>query len=472
MPTGTPYHSFALPYPIRVDNFTDTVNDLPSPYNRPALHLLTHTHSDHLIGLASKSFGYQIICSPDAKEMLLRHEVYAERSLFDHEYRAQKTKTYSHLKVAPCVMPNGEKFYAGSRDLLRAVPLHTPTEFELYDNETVTLTLIDANHCPGAVMFLIEGPRGSVLHTGDMRAEPWFLSSLARNPFLQRYLADSAENLNVLVAQAIYLDTASLLSITMVPTKASCAHCAVRGLVELIAMFPTTTYFFINSWTWGYEDILKGISLAFHCKIHFDRYKYAIYTHTSDPLMRALGTRDPSSTRFHACERFDLCPFVDVPPHECSVEGTVAPLSMEGKKVVHINPVTMGSTQWDSYKIEVKQHLLRGRSVDSLLVPLSRHSPLPELMNFVSLFRPHRVIPNTLHPSLDGLDWGVMGAMFENCVSPLPTSQAQLLVINPAAKHEGIDVAIQNLVGPSSAAEKWADMGGKRSKLEVINMWL
>ncbi|KAI6027337.1 beta-lactamase-like protein [Pisolithus microcarpus] len=519
MPTGTPYHSFALPYPIRVDNFTDTVNDLPSPYNRPALHLLTHTHSDHLIGLTSKSFGYQIICSPDAKEMLLRHEVYAERSLFDHEYRAQKTKTYSHLKVAPCVMPNGEKFYAGSRDLLRAVPLHTPTEFELYDDETVTLTLIDANHCPGAVMFLIEGPRGSVLHTGDMRAEPWFLSSLARNPFLQRYLADSAKNLNVLVArnevihmeatglvktlEAIYLDTAGLLSITMVPTK----ECAVQGLVELIAMFPTTTYFFINSWTWGYEDILKGIALAFHCKIHFDRYKYAIYTHTSDPLMRALGTRDPSSTRFHACERFDRCPFVDVPPHECSIEGTVAPLSMEGKKVVHINPVTMGSAQWDNYKTEVKQHLLRGKSVDSLLVPLSRHSPLPELMNFVSLFRPHRVIPNTLHSSLDGLDWGAMSAMFENCISPLPTSQArsrfssvtappcsltsninlgsvlqptvfsstsnpELLVTNPEVKHEEIDVAIQNLVGPSFAAEKWADMGGKRSKLEVINMWL
>ncbi|KAI6114081.1 beta-lactamase-like protein [Pisolithus sp. B1] len=500
MPTGTPYHSFALPYPIRVDNFTDNVNDLPSPYNRPALHLLTHTHSDHLIGLAAKSFGYQIICSPDAKEMLLRHEVYAERTLFDHEYRAQKTKTYSHLKVAPCVMPNGEKFYAGSRDLLRAVPLHTPTEFELYDNETVTVTLIDANHCPGAVMFLIEGPRGSVLHTGDMRAEPWFLSSLSRNPFLQRYLADSAENLNVLVArnevihmeatglvktlEAIYLDTASLLSITMVPTK----ECAVQGLIELIAMFPTTTFFFINSWTWGYEDILKGIALAFHCKIHFDRYKYAIYTHTSDPLMRALGTRDPSSTRFHACERFDRCPFVDVPQHECSVEGTIGPLSMEGKKVVYVNPVTMGSAQWDNYKTEIKQHLLRGKSVDSLLVPLSRHSPLPELMNFVSLFRPHRVIPNTLHSSLDGLDWGVMSTMFESCVSPLPTPQVhspfsspavfsstsdpKISVINSALKNEEIDVAIQNLIGPSSAAEKWADMGGERSKLEVINMWL
>ena len=118
MPAGTPYHSFALPYPIRVDNFTDTLDDLPPPYNRPRLHLLTHTHSDHIAGLASKSFAYRVICSPDAKEMLLRHEVYAERSLHDHQYRAEKKKTFGHLKVDPYVMPNGQKFFTGSRDLL------------------------------------------------------------------------------------------------------------------------------------------------------------------------------------------------------------------------------------------------------------------------------------------------------------------------------------------------------------------
>ncbi|KAG1716080.1 hypothetical protein ID866_1106 [Astraeus odoratus] len=144
MPITTPYHSFALPYPIRVDNFTNTIDDLPPPYNRPALHLLTHTHSDHLVGLASKSFGHRVICSPDAKEMLLRHEVFAERSLYDHEYRAQKTRTYGHLKIDPCVMPSGKMFYSGSRDLLvihqYAVPLNTPTEFELSNDETVTIT--------------------------------------------------------------------------------------------------------------------------------------------------------------------------------------------------------------------------------------------------------------------------------------------------------------------------------------------
>lgn len=33
----------------------------------------------------------------------------------------------------------------------------------------VKIRLIDANHCPGAAMIHLEGPFGSVLHTGDFR---------------------------------------------------------------------------------------------------------------------------------------------------------------------------------------------------------------------------------------------------------------------------------------------------------------
>ncbi|KIK82104.1 hypothetical protein PAXRUDRAFT_154539 [Paxillus rubicundulus Ve08.2h10] len=514
MPSGTPYHAFALPYPIRVDNFTDTIDDLPPPYNRPALHLLTHTHSDHIAGLAAKSFAYRVICSPDAKEMLLRHEVYAERSLHDHEYRTEKKRTFGHLKIEPYVMPNGQKFYTGSRDLLRPVPLNTPTEFDVSDNETVTITLLDANHCPGAVMFLIEGPRGSVLHTGDLRAEPWFLSSMTRNPFLQPYLADSADDLRVFVArregthaeatglvktlEALYLDTACLLSPVVVPSK---GH-AVQGLVELIALFPSSTYFFINSWTWGYEDVLKGIARAFHCKIHFDRYKHSIYSQLSDPFLRAIGTRDASNTRFHACERFDRCSFVDVPPYHFGTMGAVAPPSKEGKKVVYVNPMTMSCAGWETYKATIKRQVLTGEDVDSLLVPLSRHSPLPELMNFVSLFRPRRIVPNMLDPALNGLDWGAMSRMFSGCLSsgtpssllssitapPCPlvshpsiahlpgpaglSSTYELGRISRASEDEDVDAAYSNLVGPSDAADKWGEKGGKKRKVEVLKAWL
>lgn len=56
---------------------------------------------------------------------------------------------------------------------------------------------------------------GAVLHTGDFRAEPVFLDSIAKNPFLNRYLASSSSD----ILEAIYLDTASMLRIVDVPTK-------------------------------------------------------------------------------------------------------------------------------------------------------------------------------------------------------------------------------------------------------------
>ena len=35
--------------------------------------------------------------------------------------------------------------------------------------EAISVVLIDACHCPGAVMFLFKGKFGTVLHTGDFR---------------------------------------------------------------------------------------------------------------------------------------------------------------------------------------------------------------------------------------------------------------------------------------------------------------
>ncbi|KAJ7708238.1 hypothetical protein B0H17DRAFT_453111 [Mycena rosella] len=473
MPPGAPYNSFVAPYRIRVDEFSNSVG----LETIPVLHLLSHTHSDHITGLQAKSFGYTVICSHDAKEMLLRHEVYAERSLHENEYRAEVTRTYSHLKVDPLIYPDGSKYYTGSRDLLKALPLNTPTELELSNDESVTITLFDANHCPGAVMFLIEGAQGAILHTGDFRAEPWFLDSITRNPFLQPYLASldphnsgSSDPLSKTL-EAIYLDTASVMSSAVVPTKLD----ATSGLIELMKLFPPTAYFFINSWTWGYEDVLKAVARAFRSPIHLDRYKHGIYSNIFDPVLRALGTRDDAATRFHACERFDRCPYV-------AVTGRTATTSLKGTSVVYVNPVTMDVVRWRAYLREMKLTLARGGAVTNLLVPLSRHSPLPELQAFVALFRPRRVVPNTLVPALRGLDWRGIERVFAPFVfEPSAAADADadldadsnVEAATDAQMEMETDSALLNLVGAEGAGTaRWAESGTLRRRIEIVRGWL
>lgn len=48
---------------------------------------------------------------------------------------------------------------------------------ELTPLKSIRVTLIDANHCPGSVMFLIEGDGKTILYTGDIRGQ-WLPSSV------------------------------------------------------------------------------------------------------------------------------------------------------------------------------------------------------------------------------------------------------------------------------------------------------
>lgn len=155
---------------------------------------------------------------------------------------------------------------------------------------------------------------------------------------------------------------------TRLLTFLSLQKVATDGLVDLMGRFPATTYFFINAWTWGYEDMLTAVSAHFgdrvsppfdttpfplieNFQIHVDRYKDSIYSRLSHEGLPMIITRDMTSTRFHACERFDRC-------------GTLEKL---GKSVVYVNPVSMGSEDWGRYLDSTREKLKYGEAVTSLV---------------------------------------------------------------------------------------------------------
>ncbi|GAB1517306.1 hypothetical protein RhiTH_000352 [Rhizoctonia solani] len=98
------------------------------------------------------------------------------------------------------------------------------------------ITLLDANHCPGSVMFLIEGKRGIVLHSGDIRAEPAAISQVVQNIHIAPYLFTESQQRKKL--EAVYLDTASFIGTQVVPSKTE-----LQSLITLLRpknVYPTT----------------------------------------------------------------------------------------------------------------------------------------------------------------------------------------------------------------------------------------
>ncbi|OTA95572.1 hypothetical protein M434DRAFT_393633 [Hypoxylon sp. CO27-5] len=150
--------------------------------------------------------------------------------------------------------------------VLKPIPLDTPTVVELEPDKNIQVTLLDANHCAGAVMFLFEGNEKAVLYTGDIRSEPWWVNSIARNPSIIEY------STGLKILDCVYLDT-SMLDDLPLQTKAE----GLGELLEKVGRYPEDTIFHMQAWTYGYEEVWVALSKTLNSKIHVDKYKMGVY---------------------------------------------------------------------------------------------------------------------------------------------------------------------------------------------------
>lgn len=81
--------------------------------------------------------SYSIYCSAATKEILLRLEKKSVRLNYARGILEDpRQQTYKHLEKK-----------------LKPLPLDTPVSIQLVPGRTLKVTLLDANHCVGAVMF-------------------------------------------------------------------------------------------------------------------------------------------------------------------------------------------------------------------------------------------------------------------------------------------------------------------------------
>ncbi|CAI7637005.1 unnamed protein product [Penicillium crustosum] len=268
----------------------------------PLACFLSHVHSDHLQGLESFRTPF-IYCSPATRELLLRIEKYPHRMNFNKGILESRRLHYKHLAK-----------------LLRPIPLNTPTEIELTLRRHIKVTLFDANHCTGAVMFLIEGDGKAIIYTGDIRAETWWVSSLLRHPVLIPYTLGQKR------LDKLYLDStfaSKTNPFREFPSKAE----GLSELLQKVQAYPDDTVFYFRAWTFGYEDVWIALSAALNTKIHVDRYQMGLYRSlvqipgnrgvSEAPVLCGfeLGNRavtgclsNNESSRIHSCEPGVSCP--------------------------------------------------------------------------------------------------------------------------------------------------------------------
>lgn len=147
---------------------------------------------------------------------------------------------------------------------LRAVPLGVAVPID--EEPGVTLTAIDANHCPGAVMFLLVDARdGSVtLHSGDTRAA----SGLVWGPGSPLSRAPRVNNL--------YLDTTYCDARYAFPDQAAVLRAVAAAAREAVAAPGARPLLLFPAYTIGKERVVMAAAEALGVSVRVDPVKAAI----------------------------------------------------------------------------------------------------------------------------------------------------------------------------------------------------
>ncbi|XP_076598209.1 5' exonuclease Apollo [Chaetodon auriga] len=272
------------------------------------LFFLSHMHSDHTVGLTSTWSNRPIYCSPTTATLL--------------RLKLQVKEQWIHP------LELGEPYLLPLDDI---------------GKERLTVTLIDANHCPGAVMFLFEGYFGSILYTGDFRYTP----SMLREPCLRT---------NTTI-DVLYLDNTNCDPNRTLPSRQR----ATQQIKEIIRSHPNHSVV-IGLYALGKECLLLELAMEFKTwiEVSFERMETLKALELPD-----VFTTDPGAGRIRVVEQSAICYASLLQWNKEQPTLAILPTS---RPLVSFHP-------------------------NVHVVPYSDHSSYQELEDFVSALKPTSVIP-------------------------------------------------------------------------------
>uniref|UniRef100_H3DCD4 5' exonuclease Apollo n=1 Tax=Tetraodon nigroviridis TaxID=99883 RepID=H3DCD4_TETNG len=272
------------------------------------LFFLSHMHSDHTVGLTSTWSHRPIYCSAITAALLRLKLQVKERWIHPLELDE------------PCVLPLDD-----------------------IGKETMTVTLMDANHCPGSVMFLFQGYFGSILYTGDFRYTP----SMLREPCLRT---------NITI-DVLYLDDTNCDPNRSIPSRQS----ATQQIKEIIRRHPTHCVV-IGLYALGKESLLLELAMEFKTwiEVSVDRMETLKALELPD-----VFTTDPGAGRIRVVEQSEIRAAAF---HQWNKEEPTLAILPTSRPLVSFHP-------------------------NIYVVPYSDHSSYQELEDFVSALQPTDVVP-------------------------------------------------------------------------------
>lgn len=247
-------------------------------------YFLSHFHSDHYVGLTSTWAHGPIWCS-----------------------RATANLVRKKLGV--------------DQTWVKELPWEAWTSFGV---EGVRVRGLDANHCPGSMLFLFEGGRQRVLHCGDFRACPEHLT----HPLL----APGKDGVRGQRIDTVYLDTTYLNPKYAFPSQKSvieaCSALCVgmneeasQGVApkthkssvgSFISAGPAAAgekgrlLVVVGTYSIGKERVCLGIAKALDSKIFAPPNKMKICEYLEDPELNARLTSNPRDAQVHMTPLMDI----------------------------------------------------------------------------------------------------------------------------------------------------------------------
>ncbi|XP_034828294.2 uncharacterized protein [Maniola hyperantus] len=314
--SNIPYHKIVAGTHFAVDAFS--YGEIPNVKH----YFLTHFHSDHYSGL-KKSFNKLLFCSKITADLCI-----------------------SRLGVNPkCIQ------VINIDETIRV--------------EGVEIAVVDANHCPGAVMLIFTLPNGkSLLHTGDFRAAP----------IMESFPVFWNKDMHT-----IYLDTTYCNPRYDFPTQDHSLEMALYILrqkkmeLEKVGKNFSSVLIVCGTYTIGKEKFFLGMARRVGCSVWACPEK--------DRVLQAVEGRSFSRTSPQACQ-LHVVPMRDLTHEKLrsyldSMQGTF-------KEVVAFKP-----SGWENGKnssVEKDSVTIHG-------IPYSEHSSFSELIRFVKFLKPKQIVP-------------------------------------------------------------------------------